>query len=238
MTHRAFSRNASSSRAVPVAKMVQTVVDENLFVPSFRQNRPGMQPGEPLSTEDQAAAELIWKDAANVCRTASEALAHLGVHKQWANRLTEWFGYINVLVTSTDWDNFFKLRLETDFEGYPVPQDEMYELACKMDAALRHSIPRELKPGEWHLPFITEGDRVQYSLEDQKRLSSARCAGISYETVDGREMTPEAAFRINRNLSEREHWSPFEHQAMSDPTYENKHAHANYNGWAQYRHQV
>jgi hypothetical protein len=216
--------------------MVETVQEENLFVPTFRQNRPGMQPGPVLSPGDQEAAENVWRYAAQVCVDASKSLADLGVHKQWANRLTEWFGYINVLVTSTDWENFFKLRLETDLEGYPVPQDEMYELACKMNEALRYSQPRELQPGEWHLPFITAHDRSMYSIEDQKKLSSARCASISYETVDGQEMTPDKAFAINKKLSEKEHWSPFEHQAMADPEYENKFAHANYNGWAQYRH--
>jgi hypothetical protein len=238
MTHRAFSRNASSSRAVPVEKLAKA--SEDMFIPRFRKNQPGMQPGGYLSDFEQASAEVIWRNAADHCLAAARELADLGVHKQWANRPLEWFGYINVLVTATDWDNFYELRCVLNDEGLPIPQDEMYELAIAIREAIKAAPAKVLKPGEWHLPYVTTEEETLYGEVDRKRMSAARCASISYHTVDNKVMTPQKAIDLCDKLLERKHYSPFEHQAMADESiwgyWAHRSLHANYQGWAQWRH--
>ncbi len=242
LTHRVFSKNASSSRAIPVGRLAESTVDD-LYLPRFRKNQPGMQAGGYLSEEEQAEAEHIWTKAAHACYQASLVLSDkdgLNVHKQWANRMLEWFGYINVLVTSTDWQNFFDLRLETNPDGSPVPQDEMYLLAKKIMDALDDAESNVLKPGDWHLPYITDEDRAIYNLPDLKKVSAARCASISYETVDGKIMTASKSVDLCDKLLKLNHWSPFEHQAMADEKIDGYWAHgslhANFEGYAQWRH--
>lgn len=244
MTHRAFSRNASSSRAIPVNKLASSTED-NIFIPKFRENKSGMQPGPHLQPTKQQRAEEIWKSAAEYCLYASQKLDELGVHKQWANRPLEWFGYINVLVTATEWDNFFELRTAIEEQtGFPIPQDEMYDLAMEIKdvlwAAEGQNLYQTLRPGEWHLPYVTKGETQALTLQDQLWVSAARCASISYQTVDGKEMTVEKARELGERLEARKHWSPFEHQAKADCKIEGAWAHrslhANFTGWAQNRH--
>lgn len=244
MTHRVFSRNASSSRAIPVNRLVTTTEDD-YFIPLFRKNKPGMQPGAYLSDSEQAEAEFLWKRAMNECIRTAEELGRkegLNVHKQWANRMLEWFGYINVLVTSTEWSNFFALRTESNRDGSPVPQDEMYQLAWMMKKALDESPARKLKNGEWHLPFILDEERDKYDISELIQLSVARSASISYETVDGELMTPDRALSLYDKLLAKHpiHASPAEHQAQAiidtpESMYAN-HLQGNFTGgWLQYR---
>lgn len=151
MTHRVFSRNASSSRAMPSV----TLLKDEPYVPHFKHNQPGMQPAEPLTEAEQAEAERVWLEAAAACQKAAAILSKkdgLNVHKQWANRMLEWFGYITVVVTSTDWDNYLGLRDHGD------AQDEIIWQAQAVRAALDGARPRALRFGEWHLPFIAEDD--------------------------------------------------------------------------------
>jgi hypothetical protein len=137
MTHRVFSRNASSSRAIPHASL--TVRDADIYVPRFRKNKPGMQPGEFLSSAEQAEAERIWREMAAYILERTAELSEkkgLNIHKQWVNRPLEWFGYIEVLVTSTDWSNFDALR------DHPAAQDEIEALAKEMKRVRDATVPR------------------------------------------------------------------------------------------------
>lgn len=78
MTHRVFSRNARSSRAVPVA----TLLSEDIFTPHFGMNRPGMQSMEepPLEIQERWAED--WKDLAEVVRSQVRKWGEEGMHKQ------------------------------------------------------------------------------------------------------------------------------------------------------------
>ena len=102
----------------------------------------------------------------------------VGYHKQIVNRLTEPFQFIKVVVTATEWDNFFKLRLHED------AQPEIHELARCMLEAMEKSEPTYLEEDEWHLPYILDGERIQVPLEAQKRASVGRCARVSYQNHD------------------------------------------------------
>jgi hypothetical protein len=137
MTHRALSRNASSSRAIPVTSILTR--DAEMFVPNFRANKPGMSPGDWLTPEKQAEAEAVWREAAEACIKAARTLSDkegLNVHKQWANRLVEWFGYIDVLISATEWRNFDALR------DHGAAQDEIRLLAREIIPSRRHSVRR------------------------------------------------------------------------------------------------
>jgi hypothetical protein len=155
MTHRVFSRNASSSRAIPHASL--TIRDQDIYIPQFRVNQPGMQPGDFLSADKQAEAEAIWREMADFVLEKTRLLAAkdgLNIHKQWVNRPLEWFGYIEVVVTSSTWSNFDALRDHTD------AQDEIMHLAQAIKLARHEATPTVLRPGEWHLPYVTEEDRA------------------------------------------------------------------------------
>lgn len=224
MTHRDFSRNGASGRAVPVQSVL--VRDEN-YVPNFKHNQPGMSPGAYLSADDQQAAEAVWMEAVNACRRAAAVLSDkngLNIHKQWPNRMIEWFGWIDVLVTSTRWSNWDALRI------HPDAQDEIRLLAEAMYRAREEATPRILKHGEWHLPYVTDADRLEVaelvnsgdyrlserimrvlsvlgqssgirlnklSIETQVLLaiSAARACRVSYAKMDGTPSTVEDDMR-------------------------------------------
>lgn len=235
MTHRVFSRNASSSRAIPTKRLSAG----DVYVPEFRVNKPGMQPGEYLADDKMREAQNIWNVAADHCLLAAQKLSDaddLNVHKQWTNRMLEWFGYINVIVTATDYDNFIGLREELNEDDWPMAQDEIYFQATGIRDLLASSKPTLLSTDQWHLPFILDSE-WEMSIDNLRRISAARCAGISYETVDGLPMTIERAEKICNKLltSRRVHASPFEHQATPDPMNVSPHLHGNLDGWIQYR---
>ena len=235
MTHRDFSRNARSSRAVP-SKVLLT---EPIFVPEFGLNKPGMQSEIKASPELQAKWAREWGDLAQICRDTVERWQAEGMHKQWANRPLEWFGWIDVLVTSTRWKNFFELRIS------PYAQPEFDELAREMRNAMLISTPKLLQPGEWHLPYITDREADgRWGLPTLKMMSTARCARLSYKPFDGEaDVNAEIARYEKLVVSRPVHASPAEHQATPDearadePDYHFAHPelHGNFDGWIQHR---
>lgn len=239
MTHRVFSRNASSSRAIPVGKLAQISLDEMVEPIVWGLNQPGMQAKmEELPTEAKEEAKKLWRYAAETCAQVSTQLADLGLHKQWANRLTEWFGHINVVVTATEWDNFFELR------NHPDAQPEIKALAAAMAKALEDSTPRiiqdtDTEEYEWHLPYVSMGERDKYEIGVLRKLSAARCARVSYLKHDGREPNlAEDLLLYDRLVGSRPiHASPIEHQGspMWDEMYPHMKFSGNLRGWYQYR---
>jgi hypothetical protein len=129
MTHRVFSRNARSSRAVPS----RILLTEPIFIPVFGMNKPGMQSDIVAPENLQMKWRNEWQDLASVCREYVERWSSEGMHKQHANRPLEWFGWIDVLVTSTYWENFWTLRISE------YAQPEFDELAKRMKAAMHDS---------------------------------------------------------------------------------------------------
>lgn len=204
MTHRQFSRNASSSRAIPVSKMIEQVRTEPAEPIHWGRNQPGMQADE--ETHHIGIAQNCWKLAANDAAHYAEILAeNARVHKQVANRILEPFTFISVVVTATEWDNFFALRL------HPDAQPEIQELARCMKAAMDASEPKFCDPGDWHLPYIT--GPYPDDVEQAKLISAARCARVSYLNHDQSEPDTTKDLALAERLAESGHWSPFEHQA-------------------------
>lgn len=209
MTHRVFSRNASSSRAIPVERMIQDVLDDPAMPVHWGKNQPGMQAREEhdapidnpfaldftvLEPKPPLSSKEAWLWARDDAIDWARRFAKAGYHKQIVNRLLEPWLHINVVVTATEWDNFFELRLHED------AQPEIHELARQMKLAMDQSYPAVLMPGAWHLPYVTRKDWTQtYEITGLggsrkdidarydllRKISVARCARVSYLTHDG-----------------------------------------------------
>lgn len=212
MTHRMFSRNAASNRAIPTRKIIDQV-EKNPFVPTYwGKDQPGMQADEELDSQDIRNSIITWNGACESAVFWAGELAEDGVHKQIANRVLMPYQYIKVIVTATEWDNFFNLRLAHD------AQPEIQELAKCIKEAMDVSVPLTLDAGDWHLPYILDDEWAAFnagdlSIETLQKASSARCARISFLNHD--KTNPDLQKDIDRSNSLREagHMSPFEHQA-------------------------
>jgi len=304
-THRMFSRNSASSRAIPFEKMVK-MVEEDPFIPiAWQKDHKGMQGTEYITDENAIKClNSMWLDgkeqaihtAKNLYRGAykmvadrdvdgnllrglvSEDIPDTGVTKQICNRLLEPYMWTTMLITGSEegWKNFFKLRCPqyyiTDNQKEPYAKswkelllyhsDDKYAQVIKNNQEnilfkLKHnngkaeihmmtlaesiydsmvnSTPKQLKPGEWHIPF---GDNIQESglhgtvwtklispkkkdLEFCKvKIATARCARLSYMTFDG-EIDYEKDLKLYDTLLKSHHMSPFEHccRAMTDIEY-------------------
>lgn len=254
MTHRMFSRNASSSRAIPVAKMLDQVENNPATPIHWGLNKPGMQADEELDKARENDARIIWNDAALEARNHSAHLAHdLKIHKQVSNRLLEPFQFIKVVVTATEWENFFNLRL------HPDAQPEIQLLAKLMKLAMDESEPNYLLHGDWHTPFVGDGFCVNgtfvegLNVNKAQRASVARCARVSYKNHDRSDPDVEKDIALHDVLLNSGHMSPFEHVAtpMDIPererisglgdgiTHQDRDKQlwsGNFRGWVQYRH--
>ena len=202
-THRMFSRSAQSSRAVPVQKMIDAA--EKNAPPHFMKNEKGMQSSEEFKDWERDYAVKYWNEAKHLAIMQAKQMMDLGVHKQFVNRLIEPFSTVKVVVTATEFDNFFKLRL------HHAAQPEMKTLAQAMRDAMDGSRPDILSANEWHLPYISDseqGSHAQLAL-----ISAARCARVSYLNHDNSNPDFKSDFELANRLLVDGHLSPFEHQA-------------------------
>lgn len=161
-THRMLSRSYRSSHAVPPHKLIEEVRTDPALPLYWGKERKGMQAIEELDdVEDTSAHKNVgltvkqraiyqWKDAARNAANSAEQMSELGLHKQLANRVLEPFLWAHGIITATEWDNFFGLRL------HHAAQPEFRALANAIWAAFKESPPKRLEPGEWHLPYIDE----------------------------------------------------------------------------------
>jgi len=224
MTHRVFSRNASSSRAVPVARMIQDVLDDPAMPVAWGSNKPGMQAGDEISSGLQVTAIKTWRSAREAMVAYAEMLAEIGLHKQIVNRILEPFAHISVVVTATEWDNFFALRC------HPDADPTMRALADAMRDAIAGS---DARFAEWHLPYVShaESDDLDVSIDTLALISAARCARVSYLNHDGSAPDIDKDLALAKRLLDSRHMSPFEHQAHARPGKDSN----NFRGWAQHR---
>jgi thymidylate synthase ThyX len=207
MTHRVFSRNAQSSRAVPTAKLLE-LLNENKDTIDFAKNQAGMEAGEQLNDKEMVDARRTWKDAKTTAIVTAKALNKIGVHKQWVNRLLMPFMNIKVIITATEWDNFFKLRLGHD------SQPEIQELARLIQESMSKSKPQLLEKGDWHLPYVTDADCITTAdVTILRVISAARCSRVSYMNHDKSNPNIDADIAQSDSLWTNGHFSPFEHQA-------------------------
>ncbi len=229
LTHRQFSRNSASSRAIPIDTMIELVQNNTAMPVHWGSNKSGMQAGDEI--DDIPAAINAWLDARDDAIKHAKRLQDLGLHKQIVNRILEPYQMIKVLVTSTGFDNFFNLRCHTD------AQPDLKYWADLLYQARQESTPEVLKSGEWHTPYVnherddngtllyyvyetdttgTESDGYQYkqylSEDDAIKVSCSCAAQVSYRKND---TSIEKAISIYNKLvnSDPVHASPFEHCA-------------------------
>jgi thymidylate synthase ThyX len=244
MTHRQFSRNASSSRAVPVKKLIEDVLKDPFVPLVWGKNQKGMQATQECDSSVlcgfvnsigqrqgvEKSRRGAWLEAMNQAVFLAQSFDEAGYHKQIVNRLLEPFSHINVVVTSTEWSNFFALRDHKDAEPH------ISELARVMKKALRESNPRHLTEGEWHLPYV-DPLLAQTDYFTYRMVSGARCARVSYLTHSQLVPSLEEDLALYRTLVGNEplHASPTEHQAIPDPNRECPELWGNFQGWIQHR---
>ena len=237
MTHRAFSRNAASSRAIPVERIIKDIQNDTAMPIHWGKNQSGMQANEEHDGEiflekyipdmitglyakriDGYFAEEAWYEARDAAIEHALAFNKAGYHKQIVNRILEPYVHMNTLVTSTEWENFFELRC------HPDAQPEFQALARAIREAMQNSTPGLIGPGQWHTPYVsyddffrTDHDRPS-NTETAIKISVARCARVSYLTQEGKQPTIEEDLKLYDRLvgSVPLHASPAEHQATPD----------------------
>lgn len=234
MTHRVFSRNASSSRAIPVAKMIQQVEEDPAMPIHWGKNQPGMQAKDELELEDILMAKQLWVGAASsAVQIARYMVDNFGLHKQVANRILEPYQWMSVVCTASDFQNFFELRSHVD------AQPEIKLLSDMMKKALDSNEPKIFKFEDYHLPYVSQKERETFPVRDLVKFSVARCARVSYLTHDGAEPSPEKDIKLYEALvgSKPLHASPAEHQARPwDGSLSKPQWNGNFNSaWVQYR---
>lgn len=236
-THRLLSRNSASSRAIPIERMIEMVMN-NPFIPfRFPKTHKGMQTDEwieegTLEYEQCVAEWLLARDEA-VARV--KQLNAVGISKQIANRILEPFLMHRAIISATEWENLLALRAHRD------AQYEFQVLAYLILEAINQSVPQEIRPGEWHRPFGDQLDleRIEkmyrdassdlslqeFTINTANQIVVARCARVSYRLFKGKD-DYEADVARYVQLRDSGHWSPFEHVARAMTPEECKqHAH-------------
>lgn len=227
MTHRLFSRNSASSRAIPTKKLMTQIRKDPALPVFWGKNQSGMQAREELGYITFQIVRFLWLQLRWGALLGAWMLTKLGLHKQIANRILEPWMFITVIVTATEWDNFFKLRC------HPDAQPEIGHIAKWMKAEYFRSVPRELKAGQWHLPMTQEDEDFKSWGADPKKVATARIARVSYLTHDGkRDLFKDT--ELHDGLVKSGHWSPFEHVARAQGK-KNLRWSGNFRGWTQYR---
>lgn len=231
-THRMLSRNSASSRAIPVEKRIAMVKADPFIPTAFGKNQKGMRADAELTGNEEDQALLVWKIAMTNAVQSAQQLATLGVHKQLANRLIEPFCWQTIVVTATDWDNYFALRCS------PEAQPEIRIASEMILEAIIMSAPTLLRDGEWHLPYVALQDSSELRAgvltgKSLAKVSAARCARVSVLTQDGkRDLNEDLA--LYERLVKNGHMSPLEHPA-TPVLHEHAKYFGNFRGWLQLR---
>lgn len=240
MTHRMFSRNAASSRAIPVNKQIK-MINANYAVPyKLQKNQKGMQGGEELDEKSKFHTLCKWINAKNSAIDHVEEMLAYDPHKQICNRILEPFMWMTTIISSTNWNNFFAqrctdkadptLRHIAELIRYVVENNKPEPIGVEFDSVYK-----------WHLPFIYHSpDRdeliASYKIDDLRKIATARCARVSYMNHEGK-YSPEDDLRLfHDNLLNGNHYSPFEHIAKAGEHKLEEGFGGNFGrGWCQFR---
>jgi hypothetical protein len=260
LTHRMLSRSSASSRAIPVTKLIGRVVEDPFIPEHIGKNQKGMQASEQISEEARKEAVEVWLEARDNAVMNARHMMELGVHKQVVNRIIEPWMWITVIISATEWDNFFALRC------HEAAEPHFQKIAGMIREARDASVPRLLGTGQWHLPLVhtedihplmsefdgAQGRRAAVTLgtidgerpilngpdalwfyDRLVRISVGRCARVSYLTHDGKR-DPSEDVRLHDDLMTKRplHASPAEHVALPQitPSWS-----GNFYGFTQYR---
>lgn len=248
LTYRVLSRNSSSSRAIPVPRLIENIRKDNVMPLFWGKKQKGMSASEECNelvkhprTGEMLTREEAWIEWREDNIAWAEAFDKAGYHKQITNRGIQNFSAITVIITATDWDNLFSQRI------HPSAQPEFHALATEIKTSLDQSAPDVLKWGEWHIPFIKEEDidsLYQLDLADLEAdcgllknllaIGTGRDARVSYLTHDGvRDLKEDIRLHERLKTEMPPHYSPFEHSSKALPG-----QWANLKGFCSYRHHL
>lgn len=244
MTHRIFSRNAASSRAIPVEKTIEAI-RTNPFIPfHWGKNQSGMQAYLVLNEEEEVLCREDWIKAGQAALDAAHRMSRAGLHKQIANRILEPWMFITVVLSTTSFRHFELLR------NHEAAEPHFQYLAKLMVKAREESKPSLLQSGQWHLPYIYEEDIKSLSIDKLKMVSTSRCAAVSYVRQNERKEY-EKDYALHDRLKNNGHSSPFEHVAtpymeiiteggglLGEIDYYTPKQSGNFLGWKQYRKEI
>jgi len=223
MTHRMLSKNAASSRAIPIKTTIEHVKKFPATPVHWGKNQAGMQAKEELDAPSIARVEHLWHSAKESAIHYLEELQSAGLHKQIASRIIEPWFMMKTVISGTEWNNLIWLRDHED------AQPEFAELAKCIVDAVNKSTPILLHAGEWHLPYVTtafsisedgldenivylDTDGNKIDLDTARKVSASCCAQVSYRKLD--DSVEKAIDIFNKLFSgSRVHASPVEHQA-------------------------
>lgn len=210
--HRNISFNTSSSRAIPVEKMLETI-EEHPIQFKWTRKGPGMS-GEYLDKDSSTFknANEIAIEIRNFLVKKVKQLDAIGIHKQHANRFLETFQTVKVIATANyyRWMDFLWLRLDD------AVQPEMYDLAKEIQEAINNSTPEKRGNHEWHIPYVDGVEEYKdLPLLDKLKISASCCAQVSYRKLD---TSIEKSIDIYNKLvgGQKLHATPFEHQFVWD----------------------
>lgn len=252
-THRALSRSSASSRAIPVKRLLASVKSDPFIPRRFSVDRPGMNAGEFIEPGVPGWDDALawWLESRDRAVEQAERGMKMGLHKQDVNRVLEPYMVHTAIISSTEWENFFDQRLALDDDGNPLAYLPFYDVALAMKEAIAGSRPILRDPDRhsgtdlWHLPMSGLPQDEGLTFEELRQVSVARCARVSYFSLDGKRETsglakaPQDDMALFQRLlrpsnSSAPHLSPFEHVAMSSPGG----SHGNFEGWMQMRQMV
>ena len=217
-----------NSRAIPINKLIQNVIDDDVYPLHWGKNQKGMQAFKEIAESDIEQAKRLWEVARNNAINSARQLSDLGVHKQVVNRILEPFSTITVIVSGTEWANFFKQRC------HPDAQPEIRILANEMLVAYSNSKPKKLSVGDWHIPLLDDNDNL-IGVSQKLKISAGRCARVSYLNHEGkRNIEDDIALHDKLLSSDPKHLSPFEHQALVQARSKSEYF-GNFRGFKQHR---
>lgn len=236
LRHRSFSFSVASNRAIPTRKILEQVITSPVVPVWLGKNQPGMSAREELRGWRLWLARNVWMLARWPTVAFAWLLFRLGLHKQIANRILGPWQWVTLLVTGTDWDNFFALRC------HPDAQPEIRVIAEMMRHEMAESWkrgPKRLSAGEWHLPLVMDYMTLQEHVnakgiatdEGVCMISAARCARVTMLN-HGKAYTALEELAKAEVLMKSGHFSPFEHQAQALPDDRRV---ANLRGWRSFR---
>ena len=230
LTHRIFSRNSSSSRAIPVEKMIKLIESQEVYPLHWGANQKGMSADNEVDGDAKELAIAVWRQAREDAIAHAKNLVRIGIHKQVANRLLEPFSTITVICSGTEFQNFFEQRC------HPNAQPEIRALADKMFEAYSGSKPKAKDIGQWHIPFIDSERDKDLDPEMVLQVAVGRCARVSYLTHDNIRDPEKDVELCDRLWNDKpKHLSPFEHVARVAPW---KTKCDNFDEWASLRHEL
>ena len=208
LTHRDFSRNAASSRAVPIWDSVKLVWKDMAMPIHWGKKKRGMQADGEIGRKRREVAKFVWSFTGMLVSVMVLFLYMLGLHKQVANRMLEPWTHIEVIMTTTKLANWFTLR------DHPDAQPEIQHLAYLMRKALEQSVPQQLTWNQWHAPYVEPDLFKKFGIRAALRISASCCAQVSFRKLDA---SLDKANNLVKRFLENDvvHASPFEHAAQA-----------------------